>query len=133
MTAELRLPGACQGKLVRYLLHCWLMIALGVILAAAVVQDYRLLQTYTYLKARILVAEIVAGAGVAFCFGGAMHYLDLALAYRRATGERLAWYWRLLLVVQKRVLVLVQLAGAAVVVTVLGIVIFDWKIPGVAR
>ena len=112
------------------LLHCWLMIGLGLMLVGAAIRDYRYLQVWDFLRVHFIVAEIIAGVGIAFCFGGAMHYLDLVLAYRRATGAKLAWYWRVLLVLQKRLLMIFQLAAAALVIGLIGLIIFDVPIPG---
>ena len=76
-----------------------------------------------------VVAELIAGAGIAFCFGAAMHYLDAALDFRRAAGAGLTWYWRALLLIQKRILMIGQLAAAALVVGVLGLLVFNEPIP----
>jgi hypothetical protein len=123
--------GGERARLISHLLHGWLVIGLGLMLVGAAFRDYRLAQTFPFLRVQFLVAEIVAGAGIAWCFGGAMHFVDLALEYRRATGERLRWYWRLLLVVQKRLLLLAQFAAAALVVGLIVAIIFGWRIPGV--
>jgi hypothetical protein len=130
-TADSVVTGGEREKLASHLLHCWLVTGLGLILVGAAIRDYRLVQTFGFLRVQFLVAEIVAGAGIAWCFGGAMHFVDLMLEYRRETGERLRWYWRLLLVVLKRVLLMVQLAAAALAVGLIGIVIFGARIPGV--
>jgi hypothetical protein len=107
------------------------MTALGVLLLGVGLWDFRLGQEFEFLRVECLVAEIVAGAGMAFCFGGAMHYLDLALG---TVGGRVpAWYWRALFVTQKRVLLVGQLGAAAIVVAALGAVIFEEKIPGPDR
>ena len=130
-TGDSSVTGGEREKLANYLLHCWLVTGLGLMLVGAAARDYRLVQTFQFLRVQFLVAEIVAGTGIAWCFGGAMHFVDLMLEHRRATGERLRWYWRVLLVLQMRVLLVVQLAAAALVVGVIGIVVFGSRIPGV--
>ncbi len=120
-----------KEKLASHLLHSWLVMGLGLMLVGAAMRNFRLVQTFQFLRGQFLVAEIVAGAGIAWCFGGAMHFVDLALEYRRGTGERLRWYWRLFLVVQKRALLVVQFMAAALVVGLIGSIIFGWRIPGV--
>jgi hypothetical protein len=45
-------------------------------------------------------------------------------------GPRPAWYWRWLLITQRRILFIAQLAIAAILIAILGVFLFDWKIPG---
>ena len=45
-------------------------------------------------------AGVAAGVGIAFCLGGAMHYVDLAIDPE--STARLAWPFRALLVFKKR-------------------------------
>lgn len=127
------MPAVPAKKLFDQVAHGWLMTALGLLLAGVALHDFRLGQEFEFLRVQCLVAEIVAGAGMAVCFGGAMHYLDGALGCRGAGGGRVRWYWRVVLVVQKRVLMAGQLGAAAMVVLAVGAIIFDKPIMGADR
>ena len=103
------------------------MIALAILLAAAMQHDYLIARECGFLRIDCLVAAIAGGAGAAFCLGGAMHYLDLALA------GGVAWYLRAVFVVQKRILMVAQMAAAGLVVGALGLMIFHEPIPDSER
>jgi len=107
----------------QHLLNNWLMIAFSVALAAAALADYRAFQISPSMKVQCLIAGIAAGVGMVFTLGGAMHYGDLLLATRPA------WYWRWLLITQRRLLMLAQLAATALFLAILAAMIFDLKIP----
>jgi hypothetical protein len=122
---------ASTGNVLDAVLQSWLMTVLGLILVGVAIRDYSVARTHVFLRVHCLVAEIVAGAGIAFCFGGAMHYLDVALAGRTAKGTRAAWYWRVLLVLQKRLLLVGQLAATALIVVVLVVIVLKVPLPRV--
>ena len=109
-------------------LNCWLMMALGALLCGAAFQNYRDLQEYGFMRTNCMVAAVAAGIGIAFAFGGAMHYADLLLAHDAA--RRPHFLLRVLLVIQKRLLLILQLAAAALVLGALAAVMFDMNISG---
>ena len=106
------------------ILRCGLLTALGLLLAAVALYDYRLGQDYAFLRVQCLVAEIVAGVGMAWCWGGAMHYVNGIMAARRRR-----WHAKLLWLTHQRLLLIGQLIGAAILVLALGALIFDKPIP----
>ena len=117
---------SAAGGRTEAMLRCWLMTALGLLLAAVALWDFRQGREFGFLRVPVLVSEIVAGAGIASCFGGAMYYVDIALG---AGASMVRWYWRVLLGAQKRVLLVGQLAAAAIIVLSLGAIIFNKQIP----
>jgi len=110
-------------------LHCWLMTALGLLIAGIALYDLRLAQHYEFLRTPCLVAEIIAGCGAAFCFGGAMHYVDVART-AETLWDPVRWYWKILFFIQKRFLMLLQLVLMAGALASVGALILGWKIPG---
>ncbi len=129
--ADATVPGTdSAGNLVDHLLRCWLLIGLGLLLVGAALRDYHIGGEFEFLRTQCLVAEIVAGVGMAFCWGGAMHYLDAALLCRTPSGGVLPWFWRVVFLAQKRLLMVGQLAAMALVVAALAAFIFDKNIPG---
>ena len=129
--AEASAPvGGAAGEVTEQVLRCWLMTALGLLLLGVGMWDFRLGQEYGFLRVACLVGEIAAGAGMAVCFGGGMHYLDLAVGACGAGGGVVRWYWRGLFLTQKRVLMVGQLAAVGIVVVSLGAIILNKQIPG---
>ena len=108
------------------LLNCWMMISFAAAIGGAAFLDYRIVQEFAFLRTACLVAGIAAGVGATFCLGGAMHYVDEILA----TPAKPAWYWRWLLVTQRRLLMFGQLAATALVLWIVATFIFNLKIPG---
>ncbi len=109
-------------------LDCWLMMAFGALLCGVTLQNYRNVQEFGFMRTDCMVAAVVAGIGIAFAFGGAMHHADLLLAHDAA--RRPHWTLRILLVLQKRALLLLQAAAAALVIWVLAAILFNFTIPG---
>jgi hypothetical protein len=104
--------------------RAWLMIGFAVLLVVATRHAYFLALSNPFLRTDCLVAGIISGAGMAFSLGGAMHYLDSALA----AGPR--WYWSLLLIAEKRLLLIGQILAMALAVLSAGLMIFHAPIPG---
>jgi hypothetical protein len=101
-----------------------LMIGLALVLAWAADHAYHLAQSNPFLRIDSLVAGIVSTVGIAACLGGAMHYLDSALA----TKPR--WHWSILVAAEKRALMIGQIVAMALAVMAAGLMIFHAPIPG---
>lgn len=106
-----------------YLLHAWLLMALATLLCAAIEWDYILATHFAFLRVDGLAGGMAGCIGAAACLGGAMHFLDLALP-----GTR--WFWRVLLLSQKRLLMIAQLLVMAMCVLAAGLMVFHKDIPG---
>lgn len=104
------------------------MLSLGTLLCGGAFQNYRDAQEYGFMRTQCIVSAIAAGIGIAFAFGGAMHYADVLLAY--GSARRPLWIIRVLLVCLKRLLLTLQLAAAAMVCAALFIALFDYTVPG---
>ena len=105
------------------LLNVWTLIALAALLAAAMQWDYILSCRYDFLRIDCIAAGIAGGIGAAACLGGAMHFTALA-------PPGTWWLWKLLLLVQKRLLMIAQLLVMAVCVFAAGLIVFHMDIPG---
>ena len=110
------------------LLNCWMLIAFAAAIAGAAFYDYRIVQEFAGFRTICLVAGIAAGVGIAFCLGGAMHYIDLAL--HAELPARYSWPMRALLICKKRILLIAQLAGAGLALACLAAFAFDLDVPG---
>jgi len=108
-------PGAAKSR-VDELLHCSLLVGLGLLTLGVAGYDFHLLKDYPFLRTQVLVAEIAAGAGAAASFGGAMHFADRLSATRDAAGQRLKWYWRWALGIGTRLMMLAQIAATGLIV-----------------
>ncbi|HEY4329160.1 MAG TPA: hypothetical protein VGN88_05440 [Phycisphaerae bacterium] len=108
------------------ILRCWLMMGLGLFGVGAMFRDFQIAQEFEFLRTPCLLAEMIAGSTVAFCFGAAMHYLDTA----RAANSNLGWFWRFLLATQKRVLLICQIGAMGMALFACALMLFGEKIPG---
>lgn len=115
------------SPVMKAVVRCWLMISMALLILSVVLWDFRLGQQYDFLRADCLVAGVAAGVGATACLGGAMHFLDVALA------GGVAWYWRILFKLNQRLLMLGQLLAIGIAVGAVGLAIFDKPIPGPDR
>jgi hypothetical protein len=106
------------------LLHAGLLGSLGLLLFAVSWWNFRIVHEEEFLRTNVLVAEIVAGVGAAVCFGGSIHFINVARAMP------LRWLARLPLWVKVRVLMVMQMGAMVIVIGALYCVVFDKRIPG---
>ncbi|HVT80965.1 MAG TPA: hypothetical protein VHM90_09930 [Phycisphaerae bacterium] len=106
------------------LLHAGLLGSLGLLLFAVSWWNFRIVHEEEFLRTNVLVAEIVAGVGAAVCFGGGIHFINVARAMP------LRCFARLPLWVKVRVLMVMQMGAMVIVIGALYCVVFDKRIPG---
>jgi len=106
------------------LLHSALLGSLGLLLLVVCYWNFRAVHEYEFLRTNVLVAEIAAGVGAAACFGGSIHFINVALT------APLRWFARLPLFIEIRAILLLQLVAAGIVVGSFGLMIFQARIPG---
>jgi hypothetical protein len=100
------------------------IVCAGAILLAAYF-SWRMVMEEPWLRMECLVACIVAGVGATVCLAGAMHFLDQPLQVGATK-----WYVRWLLKINKRILLVAELATTGLAIAAAGILIFGFRIPG---
>lgn len=108
----------------RAALMCILMILCAAIILLAAFYAWRTALKVESLRIECLIAGIVAGIGSTACLAGAMHYLDFPLM-----GYLPPWWVRWTLKLNKRILLVAQLATTALALASAGMLIFGFKIP----
>ena len=108
-----------------YLLTSWALTSLGILILAVAAWDYSQAVQYDFLRLQVLIGWMAAGIGATACLGGAMIFVDRAVAERRR-----AWYARLALAAQQRALMLGQFITMALALLAAYLLIFGYPIPG---
>ncbi len=109
--------------------RCGLMFLFAGVVLLGAYYDWRMVMEVSWLRTECLVGGIVAGVGATSCLAGAMHYLELPLMGCVAGP----WYVRWPLKINKRILLVGQLATTGLAIASAGILIFGFSIPGSAR
>jgi len=108
--------------------RCALMLGFAGALLGALAWAYAVMRVDSIARADCLIAVIVAAIGAVVCLAGAMHYLDEPMM-----GAVPPWPVRWALKVNKRIIMLAQLAVMALAIAAAYALIFGFKVPGVDK
>lgn len=110
----------------RSLLHSGLAVFFAATILGALLLAWSSLARVGFGSTRLyaLLTAITAPIGAAVCFAGALYYADEPLTQRQP------WYVRWLLAIDKRLLMLAQLACMLLTMAAAAALVFGFPIPG---
>jgi len=100
--------------------------AMGLLLLGVIFWNYRQTEWDQFFRVRVLEAQILAGIAAAFCFGGAIYYLNGSM---QAESVRPRWSWRMLIDLKLRALMVGQLLATGLAIGAAGLLLFHEPIP----